>query len=63
MRQLAEETGIAESTLSKIERGLVNPTNRQRHTLAGYFGRSIGDLLAPAESFHMFEMREPGGPE
>lgn len=46
---VARETGINVSTVSQIERGLMQPTDRQRHTLAGFFGRPIDDLLGPVQ--------------
>jgi transcriptional regulator with XRE-family HTH domain len=42
-----EATGVHQSTLSKIERGLVQPSAPQANALAGYFGRPIMELLAP----------------
>lgn len=45
--QLAIHVGIDDSTLSRIERRLIKPTEPQGNALAGYFGRPIDDLLAP----------------
>lgn len=45
---VALHTGIDDSTLSRIERGLIQPTEPQRHALAGFYGRPIDELLGPA---------------
>jgi transcriptional regulator with XRE-family HTH domain len=39
-------TGVHQSTLSKLERGLIQPSEPQANALAGYFGRPIGVLLS-----------------
>ena len=41
-------TGVSETSLSMIERGLQPPNPDQAEALAGYFGRPIEELLAPA---------------
>ena len=48
LSDVQQHTGVHFSTLSKIERGLLVPSPPQANALAGYFGRPIDELLAPA---------------
>lgn len=44
-KQISQETGIAHSTLSLIERGKREPEVGTLQTLAGYFGVTLAELL------------------
>jgi transcriptional regulator with XRE-family HTH domain len=46
--QLRADTGINVSTLSRVERRLIDPTPDQRDALAKYFDVPASDLLSDA---------------
>ena len=49
--ELAHEAGITTGTLSKIERGLANPSWTTVERIAGALGTSVARLAAVAERF------------
>lgn len=44
---IAKRTGLAESTLSRLNRGLASPTTASLMTLASAYDLSIDDLVEP----------------
>ncbi|WP_236243164.1 helix-turn-helix domain-containing protein [Streptomyces sp. CC228A] len=47
---IAKRTGLAESTLSRLARGLASPTTKSLMTLAEAYAVSLGDLVQEAKA-------------
>lgn len=47
---IAKRTGLAESTLSRLRRGIASPTTASLMTLAAAYDLSINDLVEPHQS-------------
>lgn len=50
--QLAEKTGLSQSTIGRILRGEVNPSAVALQTIASKFNVEVGDLLLPTDEFY-----------
>lgn len=47
--ELAKRTGLADSTIRRIEKGTRDASASQLHTIAGVFGMPLSQLIARAE--------------
>lgn len=44
-KEIAEEIGIPETTLSAIKNGTINPNDEQKQKIADYFNKKIEELF------------------
>ncbi|OXM18344.1 XRE family transcriptional regulator [Rhodococcus erythropolis] len=47
--ELVKRTGLADSTIRRIEKGTRDASTSQLHTIAGVFGMPLSQLIARAE--------------